>query len=619
MRKFNHIYLLLLLPIVLLFGCEQEEGFDVNVGPKPTLNTMDLLYELGNYSSFVKAVELTGMQDELTGTEAKTVFAPNDAAFVALLSEMGVDRLEDIPTETLANIVSYHITTGATRSESLPRKLTSMYEGSSIYTVKAPVGTVLNGKALVVQANRTATNGVVQGIGFVLDPPAANLIQEVQSLESEEGPSFTLLLHAIERAGLSGTLTSSANYTLLAPTDEAFAAAGLATTADIDALEPEALASILSYHLLDSARFSQEFSAGRLFTTAGGAGVARGLDVTVGDAVSFSGTPVSSPNHVADNGVVHVVNSLVRPYSYLTETLYNGNPGLVSYYATNAFYQGISQVEGLAEKFEGEAKYHVFSPSNFAVSQLLASLGVSSWAELSDEKITEIVNRHTFDPSLSVTGSVGSKITNALGESYFVTENAEGYSINGAIGEAYEEVAGQLMYLSLNGKYYGNPYFQTSAGIYNGTITTITKSLDRIGAIPAATLTERMLNDPEVDLFAAALASSGLIEENQLYTVFALTNDAFTSATDGLSEAGMLKFLSGHIASGLLFANDLAIDLPEVTTGAGTFNLVHDTDAYGNLTIQDASKTPFRLVNFEDVDNIANNGVYHVIDNKIVY
>lgn len=633
MRKFNPIYLLLLLPFILLFGCEQEEGYDVNVGPKPTLNTLDLLYELKNYTSLLEALELTGMQDAITSAEQKTIFAPNDAAFVALLAELEAETLEDVPVETLREILEYHVVPSAVRAESLPRKLNTLADNSPIYTVEAPAGTVLNGKALIVQQNRTATNGIIQGISFVLDPPKANLIQEVESLESgeEEGDSFSLLLYAIERAGLTSTLTGSTNFTLLAPTDAAFEAAGLGTTADIDAVDVDELKSMLSFHLLDSARFSQEFAAGRIFTTAGGSGVARGLDVAVGDAISFSGSALANPNNVADNGVVHVVRSLVEPYPYLSTRLFNGNPRAIAYYATNSFYKALPQVEGLKGKFMTEEEFHVLSPSNFAVDKLFESLGITSWADLSDEEIIEIVNRHTFAPDLSVGASVGSKITNALGESFFVTENSKGVSINGAVGEAREQVADQVMYIGFIDKYFGNPYFDASAGIYNGTITSITKSLDRIGAIPEATLTEVMANDAEVTLFAAALEKTGVLGSG-LNTVFAVDNESFTAATGlasveeiaALDDAGvdeLADFLNGFIASGLYFSNDLSIDLPEVTTAKGSFKLVTDTNAIGgnSLAIQDASERPATTIGFEDVDNIANNGVYHVIEREIVY
>ncbi|MFM8912311.1 MAG: fasciclin domain-containing protein, partial [Flammeovirgaceae bacterium] len=71
-------------------------------------------------------------------------------------------------------------------------------------------------------------------------------------------PQLTRLSAAIDRAGLAAALNGT-QYTILAPTDSAFAAAGI----DPNALDPATLLSVLQYHIIpsriDSSRFGFEF------------------------------------------------------------------------------------------------------------------------------------------------------------------------------------------------------------------------------------------------------------------------------------------------------------------------------------------------------------------------
>lgn len=103
--------LVCLLGIILFLVQDCEKEFDKYYKvPDDLIGTiLEVLEEEGNYTQFIKAVELVGFDDVLGKTGNFTVFAPDDEAFTAFLAEEGYGSLEDIPEEELKGIVFYHI------------------------------------------------------------------------------------------------------------------------------------------------------------------------------------------------------------------------------------------------------------------------------------------------------------------------------------------------------------------------------------------------------------------------------------------------------------------------------------------------------------------------------
>ncbi len=103
-----------------------------------------------------------------------TVFAPTNDAFAALLTDLEVDELSDIPTATLAATLELHVVPGANvRAEDLPDfdgVAVSPLGGADI-TIQADPAAVIdpdNGVNLIVATNVQATNGVIHAVSRVL-------------------------------------------------------------------------------------------------------------------------------------------------------------------------------------------------------------------------------------------------------------------------------------------------------------------------------------------------------------------------------------------------------------------------------------------------------------------
>ncbi|MGM0532400.1 MAG: fasciclin domain-containing protein, partial [Bacteroidota bacterium] len=110
----------------------------------------------------------------LTGEGPFTVFAPTNAAFAALLDELGASSLGDIDTETLEAVLQMHVLAGNVMSADLSeglaaetllgQELTFSLEGGA--TLTDPNGRVSNITAVDIEAQ----NGVVHVIDEVVLP-----------------------------------------------------------------------------------------------------------------------------------------------------------------------------------------------------------------------------------------------------------------------------------------------------------------------------------------------------------------------------------------------------------------------------------------------------------------
>ena len=134
-----------------------------------------------------------------------------------------------------------------------------------------------------------------------------------QPLEIEGVGSFKTLFAAIKAAGLKDTLSEGAPFTVFAPTDEAFAALPEGTLDDL--LKPEnkdKLISILTYHVIPGKIMSKDIKPSQMVKTVNGQQVS--IKLSYGK-VSVDGANVTAADVEADNGVIHVIDTVILPKS----------------------------------------------------------------------------------------------------------------------------------------------------------------------------------------------------------------------------------------------------------------------------------------------------------------
>ena len=131
---------------------------------------------------------------------------------------------------------------------------------------------------------------------------------------ASEAGSFQTLLTAAEAAGLVDTLKSEGPFTVFAPTDEAFAKLPEGTVEDL--LKPEnqdQLKAILTYHVVPGKTMSSDL-AGKQVEVESVEGSAISIDAT-GDNVMVDDATVTQADIETDNGVIHVIDSVIQPQS----------------------------------------------------------------------------------------------------------------------------------------------------------------------------------------------------------------------------------------------------------------------------------------------------------------
>ncbi len=119
--------------------------------------------------------------------------------------------------------------------------------------------------------------------------------------------SFKTLAAALGAAGLVDTLKGKGPFTVFAPTDEAFAKI---PKADLDALlkDKAKLTAVLTYHVVAGKVMAADVKAGKVKTVQGSE-----LTVTTAGGVQVDGAKVVKTDIVADNGVIHVIDTVVIP------------------------------------------------------------------------------------------------------------------------------------------------------------------------------------------------------------------------------------------------------------------------------------------------------------------
>ncbi|WP_341838103.1 fasciclin domain-containing protein [Chitinophaga pollutisoli] len=220
------------------------------------------------------------------------------------------------------------------------------------------------------------TSGIFRKTGMICTVAAAILFSACDKNDDKDGmpantittvvvtdANFSLLESALIHAGLTDALSGTGPFTVFAPDNAAFAAAGLETEAKIKAVPAETLKKILLYHVVP-----QKISSSQI-ATASNVAVKTANDLTIyvtknGNGVFVNGIPVKKADVSASNGVIHVINSvLMPPAGNIVETAAaNPNFSLLVAAVTRAS-QGSTNV---AQVLSGEGPLTVFAPTNQA-------------------------------------------------------------------------------------------------------------------------------------------------------------------------------------------------------------------------------------------------------------
>ena len=291
---------------------------------------VDTVVNTDRFSILEAAVIKADLAGALTG--GITVFAPNDTAFQALFDAVdGIDSADDLSVDQLTAILTYHVldsevdamtaigvAEGDGTTAALGGSLDLTYDGTTLSVDDADV----------IAADIPASDGIIHEIDAVLIPSIADVV-------TTDAELTTLTAAVVAADGdtpspdLVATLDGAGDFTLFAPTDDAFAdlLSGNSfadLTAVVTALGglPE-LTELLQYHVLGSRVDSTAAIAASGMTVTPLAGGTIDVDVISNSVVLNDGvnsgladtntSTVVTVDILTSNGWIHKIDKVIAP------------------------------------------------------------------------------------------------------------------------------------------------------------------------------------------------------------------------------------------------------------------------------------------------------------------
>lgn len=272
---------------------------------EPPFTVFDAISESPDHTTLETAIIAAELSVDLDNEGAIfTIFAPTDAAFNQLPAGV-LDALLDDPMGELKDILLYHVLDTNVPSSDLMNGQTVMTLNGKDITITIDNNEVFINEAQVTVADIMTDNGVVHVIDAVLMIPRTTIFDIIQ-----DSPNHTVLETAILAAGLDDELEGEELLTVFAPTDAAFAQlpAGALNALLDDPMG--ALAQTLLYHVVDGNVLSTDLMDGQSVVTLNGESLTIAIN---NNTISINDSEVTVANIETDNGVVHVVSTVIQP------------------------------------------------------------------------------------------------------------------------------------------------------------------------------------------------------------------------------------------------------------------------------------------------------------------
>jgi len=223
---------------------------------------------------------------------------------------------------------------------------------------------------------------------------------------------FTTLVAALQATGLDATLSDNdANFTVFAPTDDAFALLGEDTITALLA-DNDKLSDILTYHVIGS-RVNAGTAIGLAGTTVpmvNGDSIGLSLD---GDNLLVNTATVIIADIYTGNGIIHVIDAVLLPPADMMEPTNNIVETAVAAGSFTTLVAALQAADLDTVLANEEASFTVFAPTDAA----FALLGADSIAALLADKdaLTSVLLQHV------VVGAVDSVTAYSLNDAMVET------------------------------------------------------------------------------------------------------------------------------------------------------------------------------------------------------
>lgn len=273
---------------------------------KPTSDIVSTAKEAGSFGTLVAALEKAELVDALRAKGPFTVFAPTDAAFDALPAGTVEKLLLPENRARLVAILKYHVVPARLDGGEVSKRTGAVSLLGQRLDVLRASGELRVDTARVVKADIQCENGVIHVIDRVLLPSSTTLVET-----AAEAGTFATLVRAVGAAHLADALAGEGPFTVLAPTDKAFAKLPEGTLESLLRAENrDKLAAILKRHVVPARVYAADAVRAGAAKTLGGDTVRFGIrdGRLVVDGARVVGTDID-----ARNGVIHVIDRVLLP------------------------------------------------------------------------------------------------------------------------------------------------------------------------------------------------------------------------------------------------------------------------------------------------------------------
>ena len=302
-------------------SCNKTNSSTASSNTPPARSSQTIAMQLLAAPSFTllrQAAEKSGVINNWQGAGPFTVFAPDDTAFGLL----GIDSIliSSLSASTLTTFLMYQTWNTQVAAAQLPagpnaKMITA--SGDSVFVTNNSDGMFVNGRNLLT-TDIPASNGVIHKILTPLLPSFGQNLVQLMAVDTTLSLMSALFVRASQGStNLVNMLSNGGVYTINAPTNDAFRAAGYSNTAFINAANPDTLAKLLSYHVITGRVFFSDLLHGSQLSTLNGETVTTSHPTANNFTISGKSNPSASnflfANRIATNGVLHKIDQVLLP------------------------------------------------------------------------------------------------------------------------------------------------------------------------------------------------------------------------------------------------------------------------------------------------------------------
>lgn len=275
-----------------------------------------------------------------------------------------------------------------------------------------------------------------------LPPAQPNIVEVAQS-----NPEFSTLAAAVTKADLATTLNGAGPFTMLAPTNAAFAllSSPFNSAANINAIPASdvqiaALRNILLYHMLSSETTAADFPNGASAQTTQKPATAGVNDNTVYASKTGTGVTLNGNSRVvtadvsASNGVIHAIDRvLMPPTGKISDIVAAGVAATPAQFTLLlAALQCPAAAALLTSVSANTSNLTVFAPTDAAFQNLLTQLGFTSLSQIPDATLVAVLQQHIISTRAFTSDLTNGQTVTTLGAPLTAGVNGTGITVRGA-------------------------------------------------------------------------------------------------------------------------------------------------------------------------------------------